>query len=143
MTRHRTGKFPWRSEPDAGEKMTLIFPTNHGQISCDIQLGQNIPESVSGCGIIAMFDLTSKRSFDRLTPLIDQQIKNNTPIVVCGNKYGSKNKQVHHNNISSLLKKHNYSFPYVDISVHTTYQIYNPFLLLLSRMTRHSDLFFY
>lgn len=148
VKRHLTGEFEKKYVATLGvEVHPLRFNTNYGTKVLNIWdcAGQ---EKFGGLrdgyyihskGLIVMFELTSRTSFEHVEKWINLYKKvAGGPIVLCGTKCDLENKEVTNEMITTFINK--YGIVYYEISSKSNYNFDKPFLELLKSLCSR-DLF--
>lgn len=149
INRHLTGQFEKKYVATLGvEVHPLRFNTNHGSKILNIWDcagqekfgGLRCGYYVQSEGLIVMFDLTSKVTFENVEKWINSYGRiAGGPIVLCGTKCDLENKEVTNEMILTLISK--YRIKYYEISSKTNYNFEKPFLELLKDLCSR-DLYF-
>jgi GTPase SAR1 family protein len=102
------------------------FQTNKGFVTMKFREcnGQND----HGDGVIIVFDVTDKVTYDSVDMWYNECIKITNNIIICGNKVDNKNREVTAKNIT-FHRKHN--LKYFEISARSNYNFEKPYLSLL------------
>lgn len=79
-------------------------------------------------GVILMFDVTNKESYEELQKWYDIVWDTKIPIVLCGNKIDEKNRKVKPKHITFHREK---KMQYYDLSCKSNYNFYKPINYLL------------
>ena len=148
VKRHKSGEFEKAYEPTIGvEVHPLDFHTNYGALRfyCWDTAGQEkfggLREGYyihANCAII-MFDVTSRLTY-KSVPVWHRDLTRvceNIPIVLCGNKVDSKNRQVKAKHVIFHRKK---NLQYFEISARSNYQYEKPFVYLARKLVGDNSL---
>ncbi|KAJ7248103.1 GTP-binding nuclear protein GSP1/Ran [Mycena rebaudengoi] len=150
VKRHMTGEFKKQYIATLGvEVHPLTFTTNYGVICFDVwdTAGQ---EKFGGlrdgyyiqgqCGII-MFDVTSRITYKNVPNWHRdvEQVCENIPIVLCGNKVDVKDRKVKTSQITFHRRK---NLQYIEISAKSNYNFEKPFLWLGRKLVGQANLEF-
>lgn len=144
LKRHSQGFFLRDYQQSSEPELTnLNFSTSKGKLTAncwDINVGANDGYFLNTKAVILMFDLTDRRSFEKLEMLYKKVIafcEKHTPIVLVGNKC-DENHVVTKEEILNFVSKHN--LHYCAVSVKTCYDFEKPFLYLMKKISGYSDL---
>ena len=152
IKRHLTGDFDKRYIATLGvDVCPLRFETNYGNICLNIWDcagqekfgGLRDGYYVQSHALIAMFDLTSVDTFKNIERWILSYLKTNPndPIILCGNKYDIKERNVSYEMIQEFIFQRS-GIRYFDISAKSNYNFEKPFLEVCRMVMNKDDLIF-
>jgi GTP-binding nuclear protein Ran len=139
LTRHLTGDFVKSHVPNPGTQYTIPVETNQGHVICQVTEGLDDYQAVDG--IMVMFDVTNKVSFNNSIELVQVLCVSypDIPIVWLGNKVDSRDRKVQWKDINKSKRTLPYSnLKYYDLSARSNYNFEKPFLRIINRY--HPDL---
>ena len=150
INRHRTGEFTTKYSPTMGVEVSVLnFYTNIGEVVLNIwdcagqekYGGLRDGYYIGADATIIMCDVTSKvtcRSIHNWYKDLSK-VKDDIPIVLCGNKSDCKDRKVSTEDML-LYKKHDMT--YYDISAKSNYNFEKPFLSLIRQLLKNDTICF-
>jgi len=152
LKRHKTGEFGKKYAPTLGVDVhRLDFCTNYGVVRFNMwdTAGQERfggwkeAYYIQSDGSIIMFDVTNKLSYQNVEKWYDNFTdavgSENVPVILCGNKVDTRDRQVKPRHIKFHREK---GLEYYDVSVKSSFNFEKPFLKLARQLTGHKDLQF-
>ena len=136
LKRHMTGEFTTRYVTDNRATFQLPFNTTVGRVVFDVTTLRPEDLTTEFDAVIAMFDLTSSKSYLDLSTFLMKN-KAEVPLIIVGNKCDVKDRKVSARHIAIHRRL---NCPYYDISSKSNYNFEKPFLHLARILTKTPDL---